>query len=83
MKKNILAILGIIFILGGALGGVYVGGYCMFIKPIIEACLAFNAGTLTGLMLGITALKCAFATTIGTLIAMAGYIIGVTLIYKE
>lgn len=42
--KNILAV--IIFILGIVLAG-YIGGWLMFIKPIITCCKAFDTGTLS------------------------------------
>ena len=84
MKKyNILAFLGIMFILAGALLGAYVGGYCMFIQPIFETAKAYDAGLMTGMMVATTVLKCIFATPIGSLIFSIGYIICVTLIYKE
>jgi hypothetical protein len=71
--KNFFAIL---VMLAGVVGGLYVGAWLMFIKPIIEACLAFDTGTLTGLMVGTTILKCIFAGTVGGLIYYIGVVIG-------
>ena len=73
--KNII---GVLIMIAGILCGLYVGGWLMFIQPIIEACKAFDAGTLTGLMVGITVLKCIFASFVGSVVAYAGIIIGGT-----
>ena len=58
-----------------AIGGMYVGGWLMFIQPIIEACKHFDAGTLTGLIVGATVLKCIFSGAVGFLIVYFGSII--------
>ena len=63
--KSILAVL--VFILGVVLAG-YTGGWLLFIKPIIDCCKAFDAGSLTGLMVGITVLKCVFASAVASII---------------
>lgn len=47
----------ITIIVGIALG-IYTGGWLLFIKPIIVACAAYDAGTLTGSMIGWTIIKC-------------------------
>lgn len=65
-------IIGWIVLIGSVVGGLYVGGWLMFIQPIIEACKAFDAGTLTGLIVGTTVLKCIFASTVGALIVWIG-----------
>lgn len=67
MKKISKAIHWIIFA-AGIVGGLYVGGWLMFIQPILEACQHFDAGTLTGLIIGTTVLKCAFASAVSGLI---------------
>ena len=69
--------IGKLIIIISLLMGLYVGGWLMFIKPIIEMCKAFDAGTLTGLMIGITAIKCIFAATVGCII----YYIGIFIVY--
>lgn len=56
----------------GIVGGLYVGCWSMFIKPIIVACQHFDAGTLTGMIVGITVLKCVCASTVGLTIAYMG-----------
>lgn len=68
-------ILGWIVFIGSAAYGVYVGTWLMFIKPIIEACKAFDAGTLTGLLVGTTVLKCLFASLAGWIIVYVGSVV--------
>lgn len=51
----------------------------MFIKPIIEACKAFDTGTLTAMIVGVTVLKCIFVNFVGTIIAYVRCLIGVVL----
>ena len=55
----------------GAISGLYVGGWLMLIQPIIEACKHFDAGTLTGVIIGATILKCIFAAFVGSLVYYA------------
>lgn len=80
MKKKksgiVKNIIGNLLIAAGVVGGLYVGGWIMFIQPIIEACKAFDAGTLTGLIVGVTVLKCIFASAVGTIIGYVGVLIG-------
>lgn len=78
-KKNsgiVKNMIGNLLIAAGVVGGLYVGGWIMFIQPIIEACKAFDAGTLTGLIVGATVLKCIFASAVGTVIAYIGVFVG-------
>ena len=81
--KKIKNTIGIISIISGFLGSLYVGGWRMFIQPIIEVCKAFDAGTLTGLMVGTTILKCIFAGCVGTIIFVVGYYLGMFLIFAK
>ena len=74
-------IIGWVVFIGSIVLGAYVGGWLMFIQPIIEACKAFDAGTLTGLIVGTTVLKCIFASTVGALIVWIGSAI-VTALFK-
>ena len=71
--KNII---GNLLVVAGIIGGLYIGGWMMFITPIIEACKAFDAGTLTGAIVGITVLKCIFASAVGSVIAYLGILVG-------
>ena len=72
MKK----IIGVLLMIVGVVGGLYVGGWMLFIQPIIEACQTFDAGTLTGTIVGITVLKCIFASAVGSIIAYVGFLVG-------
>lgn len=74
-------IIGWLILIGSVVGGLYVGGWLMFVQPIIEACKAFDAGILTGLMVGTTVLKCIFASTVGALIIWIGSSIA-TILFK-
>ena len=69
-------IIAILVIVAGIIGGLYVGGWMLFIQPIIAACRAFDAGALTAYLVGITILKCIFASTVGTIIALVGFTAG-------
>ena len=71
--------IGFVLMIGSWIGALYVGGWLMFISPIIEACKAFDAGTLTGYIVGVTILKCIFAGTVGSLVAYFGTLIGIGL----
>lgn len=64
-----------IILIGSILCGLYVGGWIMFIQPIIEACKHFDAGTLTGAIVGSTIVKCALASFVTSIIVSAGIFI--------
>ena len=70
--KNIIAI---IIIWLGCVLALYVGGWLMFIKPIINVVLAFQAGMVTGLMIALAIIKILFASIVGGIIAYIGFII--------
>lgn len=57
-----------IILAAGVVGGLYVGGWVMFIQPIIDVCKHFDAGTLTGVIIGTTILKCIFSSTVGSVV---------------
>lgn len=80
MKKKkseiVKNIIGNLLIAVGVVGGLYVGGWIMFIQSIIEAYRAFDTGTLTGLIVGVTVFKCIFATEVGFIIACIGVFVG-------
>lgn len=67
--KDIIAIivLALSFILAA-----YVGLWLMFIDPILYACSCFDAGTLTGTVIGMTILKCIFASPVAGIILFIG-----------
>lgn len=75
-KRKLKFIIGCIIIVGSIAASAYVGIWEMFIGPIIDACKAFDAGTLTALMVGKTIIKCFFASTVSALILWIGPVIG-------
>ena len=75
-------IIGSLVLIAGIILGIYVGGYIMFVDPIIEACKHFDAGTLTGMVVGATVLKCIFASVVGWIIFYVGVIISKAIIGK-
>lgn len=66
--KKFINIVSLIIFVGGIAAAIYVGGWSMFIQPIIEACKHFDAGTLTGVVIGTTVLKCIFASAVSSII---------------
>lgn len=80
LKMKPRTIIGFIIIVASFILAGYVGIWEMFIGPIIDACKHFDAGTLTGLIVGKTVLKCIFASTVSSLIVWFGYITGITII---
>lgn len=80
IKSKARTVLGVlIMVIGFAIAG-YMGIWEMFIGPIIDACKHFDAGTLTGLIVGKTIIKCVFASTVSSLIAWASYFAGMSII---
>jgi membrane protein YdbS with pleckstrin-like domain len=72
--RNVIAVL--VFIVG-LVTAAYFGIWVMFIQPIIEACAAFDTGTLTAMVIGITVIKCLLATTVsGIIISATAFISG-------
>lgn len=61
-------VLAILILMTGVLLACYVGGWVLFIKPILAACAAFDAGTLTATVLGVTVIKCLLASAVASLI---------------
>ena len=61
--------IGLLVVLMSWVLGAYVGIWQLFIHPIITACQAFDAGTLTGTLIGVTVIKCIFSGSIGIAIA--------------
>lgn len=75
-------ILGLLLIVGGFIFAGYVGIWEMFIGPIIDACKAFDEGTLTALIIGKTIIKCCFASTVSALIIWLSSTLGLACISK-
>lgn len=77
--KRIKGMVGAVSIIASILYGLYVSVWVMFIQPIMDACRAFDAGVLTGTIIGITIIKCVFSGTVGSIIMCIGCKIGVWL----
>lgn len=78
--EDVKAVVGVVLMVLGIIGGIYVGGWLMFIQPILDACHHFDAGTLTGTIVGVTVLKCVFSGTVGWVIAAIGMGLGSAII---
>lgn len=66
--RNFISVL--VFVCGLA-AACYFGGWVMLIKPILAACAAFDAGTLTATIIGVTIIKYLFAGVVFFLIVTA------------
>lgn len=75
MKNKIKSFLSIVIFICAIIIAGYVGIWSMFIQPIIGCCQAYDTNTLTGTMIGITIIKCIFASTISSIIFYVGLII--------
>lgn len=60
--------LGIILMIIGIILGLYVGGWWMFVVPIITCCEAYDVGVLTASMIGWSVIKCILAGFVGRFI---------------
>lgn len=67
-KNGIKVILAVLIFVGGIVAAIYFGLWVMFIKSILTACAAFDAGTLTATLVGWTVIKCLLASTVSSLI---------------
>ena len=72
MKK----LIGVVIIIASIMGGVYFGGWLLFVKPILAACAAFDAGILTSTLIITTIIKCIIASTVGLIIVCVGVTFG-------
>lgn len=66
--EMIKVITAIMVFIAGIILAVYFGLWVMFIKAILVACAAFDAGTLTATVVGWTIIKCLLASTLSGLI---------------
>lgn len=64
--------IGKIFSISGIIGGLYVGGWLMLIKPIINIYESINMNTITTTIWITSLLKIIFALSVGGAIAFAG-----------
>ena len=71
-----MKIIGTVIIIASVICAAYVGGWLMFIQPVLDACNHFDNGTLTGTIVGTTVIKCVFASFVGSVISLIGVSIG-------
>lgn len=60
--------------------GLYVGGWLCFIKPIMTVCVAYDAGTLTGAIVGMSIIKILLS---GVVVIVVMYIVLFVLIFID
>nr|WP_142411428.1 hypothetical protein [Clostridium sp. Marseille-P7770] len=82
-KWKIQGTIALIIWVFGVILSLYVGGWLMFVKPIIACCIAFDTGTLTGTMIGISVLKCIFGSAVGGTIFLICHVIAMLLVTKN
>lgn len=68
MKNVLKQITGVLIMVSGVFSGLYIGGWLLFLKPILLTIAAFDTGILTGMIIFSTIIKCIFAGAVGTLI---------------
>lgn len=82
MKNVLKQITGATLMIYGVFSGLYVGGWLMFLKPILIAITAYDTGTLTGMIIFSTVIKCIFASAIGFLIFYLLFWLGANIYYS-
>lgn len=82
-KEDIKLYIAVGIMIIGAIAALYIGGWLMFINPIITACTAYDAGMLTGSLIMITVLKCIFSGVIGGAVFSVAYIIAIMITYTN
>ncbi|MBR1622467.1 MAG: hypothetical protein IJ675_00955 [Pseudobutyrivibrio sp.] len=65
MKQNAKKALAVLFSILGTVLGLYIGGYCLFVRPVYWLFTGFTGGTLTASILIINVFKIFIASTIG------------------
>ena len=74
MKKKTKMILGMISYCLGFVFALYVGGWILFIQPIIELFEAYQKGTIGVLLVAVCIIKIVLSTTIAGFVWCIGYI---------
>jgi len=78
--SKLLKIIGFLIIITGCLTGLYVGGWVLFIKPIIDVCKSLDAGSISYVQVGWAVIKYLFCGLVGWAIAGVGYFLGLLII---
>ena len=68
----IKVLIGLALMLASFAAGLYIGGWMMFVQPILEVCKALDAGTVSFYLIGVTVLKCIFSIFVGGFVAFTG-----------
>ena len=69
-------IIGILFMIAGVLGGLYLGFLVMFVGGILAIAKAIDMHTITTTLVAINLIKIFAASVVGYLVALAGIGIG-------
>ena len=75
MKEKTCTIIGFGVLGLSTIASLYVYFWLMLIKPIMGACAAFDAGVLTGKMIGITIMKALLGGFPAGFIYLVGYVV--------
>lgn len=70
--RNAISILIVVL---GVICGAYVGLWLMFISPILTMCAAFDAGTLSAMIVGVSVIKMLLASFVGWIIVYVSIIL--------
>ncbi len=65
MKKNAKRAVAVLFSILGTVLGLYIGGYCLFVRPVYWLVTGVMDGTLTAGILIINVIKIFIASTVG------------------
>ena len=65
MKKNAKRAIAVLFSILGTVLGLYIGGYCLFVRPVYWLVTGFMDGALTAGILIINVIKIFIASTVG------------------
>ena len=75
-----LSIIGVIIILASVIGGLYIGGWILFIGGIVQVVEAIKATPVEAFDIAVGLFKVVLASTVGTLIAVLGAMLGASLV---
>ena len=65
MKKNAKRVIAVLFSILGTVLGLFIGGYCLFVRPVYWLVTGFMDGTLTAGILIINVIQIFIASTVG------------------
>ena len=78
--KKLRWILAIAFLIAGAAGGLYAGGYLLLLKSIFTACIALDAGQITAAIIWTTIVKAFLSVIVMAVIIFVGFLgFGITM----